>query len=298
MQRKIVFFIIIGMLIYSCKKTTHESLHENHVVDGNLLPYYNGVSTIKIQSYINKLYVDLIGREPTSIELNNSLEALTGSNLSLGSKDSLIDNLMNSNEFYIQLYLKTSGNMLNSTDKQAIADQINFFTYLYNFNLQNLDTVSANALLVQNYNLTQLYQADSLYKLKQIDINEYYRRFIMNYFYDEINMGAENYVKACFENLFYRLPTTNELNQGVGMVNGLNPNILFLQSGNSKGDFAFIVTHCNQFYEGLITTAYTNYLLRKPTDVEINATIQKLSLNKDYLGFLKSIVDSKEYSGF
>jgi hypothetical protein len=244
------------------------------------------------------LYVDLIGREPTSIELNNSLVALTSKNLSLGSRDTLIEGLMSSNEFFIQMFLKTSGNMLNSTDKQSIADQINFFTYLYNFNLQNLDTVSANALLVQNENLVKLYQADSLYKIKQIDISEFYRRFIMNYFYDEINMGAENYVKACFENLFYRLPTTNELNQGVGMVNGLNPNILFLQSGNSKGDFAYIVTHCNQFYEGLITTTYTNYLLRKPSDVEINATIQKLSINKDYLGFLKSIVNSKEYSGF
>jgi hypothetical protein len=273
-------------------------VHENHVISGNLLPYYNGVSTIKIQSYINKIYVDVLGREADNAELIQATTYLTGHNLSDGSRDTLINNLLITTEFYTQLFLKTSGNMLNSTGKQDVLDQINFYTYLVSFNLQNQDTVSANALLVEIDKMQKLAVADSLLKINAIDINEFYRRFIHNYFFDEINMGAENYVKASFENLFYRLPTTNELNQGVGMINGLNPMILFLQSGNSKGDFAHIVTHCNAFYEGLITTAYTNYLLRKPTDTELSGHLTNLAATKNYVALIKSILKSKEYAGF
>jgi hypothetical protein len=293
MRIKIFFLLVCTLAIHSCKKIKHETVHENHVIVGNLLPYYNGVSTIKIQSYINKIYVDVLGKEADNNDLIQSTIFLTTHNLSDESRDTLINNLLITDEFYTQLFLKTSGNMLNSTGKQDVIDQINFYTYLVSFNLQNQDTVSANALLIEVDKLQQLATADSLLKNNTIDINEFYRRFIYNYFYDEINMGAENYVKASFENLFYRLPTSYELNQGIGMINGLNPMILFLQSGNCKGDFANIVTHCDAFYEGLITTAYTNYLLRKPTDTELNYHLTQLSVTKNYIGLIKSILKSK-----
>ncbi|MFM2047489.1 MAG: hypothetical protein RI955_35 [Bacteroidota bacterium] len=298
MKSKIVILFLSLLIIVACKKTTHESVHENHVIAGNLLPYYNGVSTIKIQSYINKVYVDLLGREANSKELYDATIALINGNLSDGSRDTMVNGLINTKDFYVQLFLKTSGNMLNSTGKQDVLDQINFYTYLYGFNLQNHDTVSANALLVENDKLIKLSTTDSLLMINAIDINEFYRRFIFNYFYDEINMGAENYVKASFENLFYRLPTTAELTQSEAMINGLTNGTLFLQSGSSKGDFAYIVTHCNAFYEGLITTAYANYLLRKPTDVELNSNLASLSASKNYIALIKSILKSKEYANF
>ncbi|MFM2226340.1 MAG: hypothetical protein RJA07_2542 [Bacteroidota bacterium] len=298
MKSKIILLFLAILILISCKKTTHESVHQNHIITGNLLPYYNGVSTIKIQSYINKVYVDLLGREANSIELHNATMILINSNLSDGSRDTMVANLINTKDFYVQLFLKTSGNMLNSTGKQDVLDQINFYNYLYQFNLQNHDTVSANGLLVENDKLIKLSTADSLLKINAIDINEFYRRFIFNYFYDEINMGAENYVKASFENLYYRLPTTAELTQSEAMINGLTNGTLFLQSGSSKGDFAYIATHCNAFYEGLITTAYANYLLRKPTDIELNTNLTTLSASKNYTALIKSILKSKEYAGF
>ena len=104
---------------------------------------------------------------------------------------------------------------------------------------------------------------------------------------------------ACFENLFHRNATANELTTSKSMVDGLSgSSTLFLQTGNCKGDFAYIVTHCTEFYQGLIITAYQNYLLRKPTDIEINAQLSSISQKKDYLALIKTILKTKEYAGF
>jgi hypothetical protein len=273
-------------------------VHENKIINGNTLPPYNGISTIQLKSFINKVYVDLLSREANNKELDAATNLIKNANYSIAIRDSFVSSIINTQEFYTQLFIKTSGSVLNATSKKEVIDQVNFYNYLIGFNLQNKDTVSANALRVEVKKLENLRDADSLYALKQININEFYRRFILNYFYDEINMGSENYVKACFENLFYRLPTTYELSQGEGMVDGLNSKILFLQSGSSKGDFATIVTHCTAFNQGLITTAFVNYLLRKPNDTELSQYLISLSNNNDYTQLIKSILISKEYAGF
>ena len=294
------YFLLLSFIVicYACKKTTHETVHENHVVSGNQIPNYAGVSTIQVNAYVNRVYVDLLGREADSTELVKANNIIKSGNYNDAARDSVINTVIKNAQFYPQFFIKTSAVILNSTSKQDIIDEINLDTYVKQLSLQNSDTVTANALTVELNALTNLQQTDSLYRIKQIDINEFYRRFIYNYFYDQINMGTENFVKACFENLFHRNATANELTTSKTMVDGLSgSSVLFLQTGNCKGDFAYIVTHCTEFYQGLIITAYQNYLLRKPTDNEINAQVNGLTQTKDYLALIKSIMKTKEYAG-
>ncbi len=298
MQSKLFFAFVIFISFVACKKTTHENVHENHVISGNQIPPYNSISTIQVHAYINRVYVDVLGREADSLELVNATNLLKNANYTATSRDSMISHVMNTKDFYTQLFIKTSAVVLNAISKQDITDQINQDIYVQQLSVMTHDTVTANALAVELDALKKLYVTDSLYHLKQIDINEFYRRFIYNYFYDQINMGTHNFVVASFQNLFHRLPTTNEDAQSEAMVNGLSSNTLFLQNGNSKGDYVNIVTHCTNFYEGLISTAYLNYLLRKPTDTEVNTYVKQLSQTKDYLSLIKTIMKTSEYAGF
>ena len=78
-------------------------------------------------------------------------------------------------------------------------------------------------------------------------ISQYFAAFLDNYFYDQVNMGSENFVKGSFSDLFRRIPTASELTNAVTMVDN-NPAILFMENGDSKGDFILIVTNNHEFY--------------------------------------------------
>jgi hypothetical protein len=303
-MRSIQFFSVVALffsaaMLGSCKKETHENVHENLIVGGVRSPYSGAVSTLQLQTYINKLYVDLLSREPTNTELTSGVQLLKASNGASNSRHTYVTLLLQQQEFYSQFFLRTSGNLLNATSKKDMDDQIQLFNYLYNFYISSSDPISANSILIENSRLKLLYAADSLYQLGQLSINDFYGRFINNYFFDEINMGTENYVKAVFENLFHRTPSVNELYQSSNMVDGLVNGVLFGESGASKGDFVQIVTHSNSFYEGLITSAYLNFLLRKPTDTELAALMPVISGGtNDYKLVIQELLCSKEYAGF
>jgi hypothetical protein len=290
---------VLCLLQSACRKTVHENVHENLIVpvDHGTLP--TSISTVDLEAYINKLYVDLLGREPLAAELSAAVSDFRSTSTTVLAKENLVNQLMLSHTFFEQLFIKTSNNVLNGTSKLEIAQQGAQFQSLYQSSLANNDQVGANYMLSEYNRVVDLYHSDSLYRIGNLSINQFYARFLNNYFYDQINMGSENFVKACFENLFHRAATANELAAGKTMVDGFNAATLFGQSGTGKGDFIQIVAYSNDFYEGMIRGAYLNFLLREPSATEIHTLQDQLAAhNHDYLFLLKTILASQNYAGF
>ena len=130
-----------------------------------------------------------------------------------------------------------------------------------------------------------------------INLNQFYYRLINNSVYDEINMGSENFVKSCFENLLHRFPTTTELDNAIEMVDG-NPSALFLTEGNSKGDFINIITATTPFYEGVVIDAYQRFLQREPNSTEILSETDSIESSASLQILHKIILKKEEYAGF
>jgi hypothetical protein len=290
---------VLCLLQSACRKTVHENVHENLIVPVNHGALATSISTIDLEAYINKLYVDLLGREPLAAELSAAVSDLRSAKNTIVAKENLVNQLMLSPEFYEQLFIKTSNSFLNGTSKLEIRQQIVQFQSLYQSSLANNDPVTANFILFENNRILDLYKSDSLYRVGSLSVNQFYARFLNNYFFDQINMGSENFVKASFENLFHRSPTTNELSAGKTMVDGLSAANILGQSGTGKGDFIQILVYSNDFYEGMIRSAYLSFLLRYPSDTEIHTMQDQLAAhNHDYLFLLKTILSSKNYAGF
>ena len=110
-------------------------------------------------------------------------------------------------------------------------------------------------------------------------------------------MGSTNFVLASFENLFFRLPTVAELDAGVLMANGLS-SALFLEVGNSRDDFVEICTNYKEFYEGMVRSAFSLFLLRQPTSIEMESYTQSFIADSDLQKLQKELLKSKEYAGF
>ena len=71
------------MLSSSCKKDVI-------IIPNNNAPNYSEIPTILLENYVNRLYIDLIGREPLDDEMDNDVQFLRDNDVSILSRDSLI----------------------------------------------------------------------------------------------------------------------------------------------------------------------------------------------------------------
>lgn len=289
--------LLFASVFTSCEKDpTIREVHEDLIIEDNLIPPYNGVSTIEIQNYVNKLYIELYGREPLAQEMSNGVAILVSGNLDSTVRASFVDQLMTSQEYYDRLDDILRNNFLEGFDSLSVVYQINLFR-----TIAQQDSINGGVqyifLNVEIDRMVALQNAKNDYRLGNISLNEFYARYVYNFFYDEVNMGSENFVIACFENLLKRLPTDIELENGVKMVDGESIEI-FLTAGDSKLDFVEIVTHVNEFYQGVITDFYATTLVREPTSHEVTTQSIELKSTGDMQAFQRSILISEEYAGF
>jgi hypothetical protein len=290
---------IICCLFIACTKDEiiYQNEHINVVIEDNEAPPYSGITSIQIESYINRLYIDLLGREPTVSERMQARDYLKSNNLTATAREFVLNQLMATNEYHERFFTIQSGELLNGINTQDINNAMAFYTLLY-----NNATTANNILLMQFYQneinrLTNLDQAISNYSIGQISINDFFASFINNPFFDDINMGSENFVIGSFEGLFKRLPTSAELAAGIQMVDGFSAQLL-QKDGSGKGDFIDIMTTTPEFYQGLTINIYRQLLARDPNSQEMNNGTLSLSANGDYQLLQKEVLKSDEYARF
>jgi hypothetical protein len=280
-----------------CKKTEIREINEVYILEGNNPPDYSGVTSLQVQNYVGRLYVDILGEQPSLEVINEQSAALLAAGLSTQARELLISSIMDDEEYFSNLWNYTAVQMINGVPRTEIEEQIAVCEFVIEQYYQLGEIQLAQYLELENQKLTDLLNAETELYEESISINEFYRRFCFNAIYDEINMGSENMVIACFENLFSRYPTLSELELGVLMVDGLS-SILFQQSGSSKGDFVDIVTQTPEFYGGRVLEQYQRLLQRQPTPFEQDEGAQLLSESGSLKVLQISILSTDEYAGF
>lgn len=289
--------LFLLLLFSSCKKTEIIEIRENLIVSGNTPPDYSGVTTLQVQSYVNRLYVDVKGEQPTFDELSEKVQYLKDNDLNMQAREILINQLFDSDEYYINLFNYTSIQLLNGISKVDLEEQVLLYYFLVEQALISGETLLAQYFEYEAIKMQNVVDASIALQDGGITINEFYMRFCFNLVYDEINMGSENLVISCFENLFNRYPTIEELANGALMVDS-GPAIVLLQSGDSKEDFLNIVVNDPEFYVGRAIEQFQSLLLRNPTQVE-QQTAAQLMIDSNSLQSLQlSILKTDEYAGF
>lgn len=295
----LVVICFLAFLNPGCKKNNTGPLiiHKDTIVTGNKIPPYSGVTNTILNNYINRLYIDLLGFEPQDAVLSSQALLLKNSNYSDSARLALVNSLMKTDAYLHRNWINLSAQLLNSVDSGDIEDQITLFGYLIKQYTKTGEVLYVSYFTYENTKLRALLDATSDWAKGKIQLNDIYSRFINNYVYDQINMGSDNFVKACFQNLLNRQPTISELNSSVDMCDS-KPTSLFLQNGSSKSDFINIITNSLEFYEGICVNNYLGYLLRKPSSIELNQAETILSKTKDLKSFQTKLLISKEYAGF
>jgi len=283
---KKLLFLFSVIIISSCTKI------EDVIVVDNILPPDYTIENTTIENYINKLYISTIGREPTEIEFSNDFSILRESDISLESREIVIDGILNKEEYYNNLFKLESEHLLLGLDTADI----------------NLNIFIINILLTTAHGLDSIYFVDALERMLKlqevlpglgngtISNIEMHKRMVNNNFYDEINMGTENFVVSMFQSFMQRYPTLSELENGKLMVNDNNASLFFI-AGNGKEDFINIFIESDEYFTGQTNILFNRYLFRNPNSEEsINFSLDYIN-SQDYKLLQRRILSTNEFIG-
>ena len=278
-----LFFILI---LSSCTK------FEDVIVDGNTQPNDPTIENTVIENYVNKLYISTIGREPTKIEFDDNFETLREANLSQQSREIVIDKVLDKAEYFNNLFKIESANILNGVDTAMINERY----YLYKYFLMNASGFDSIYIGYEFERLSVLKQALPDFNAGIITNTELYKRMVNNNFFDEINMGTENFVVAMFQHFLLRYPTGAEVENAKTMVDDGNATVFF-ETGNGKDDFISIFFSSDEYYTGQTSILFNRYLFRNPSSEEsVNYSLDYINTD-DYKNLQKRILSTNEFIG-
>ena len=295
-----ICFLALGL--FACKK-------DADIISNNNAPYYAEIPTILLENYVNRIYIDLIGREPLDNEMLNDVQYLRDADITLESRDSLIYKLQFDTTFvegdssykfayFHRMYDMVKVRLLEGASNAYIGQDLYVYYQSYVVDSVNGNMLDANKKLLEYHKLNNVLIAELQYYNGIIEINEMHRRMIYNSVYDKINMNTFNYINATFDNLLFRYPTQYEFNEVYLMINDNTAQIVLGSSGNNKENFSDIICTSREFYEGVIIWAYGTLLAREPSTQEIDILMQSFYQNHDFQWVQRQIMKTDEYAHF
>ena len=296
------YFLFVALFIFSCKK-------DAEIISDNDAPYYGEIPTILLENYVNRMYIDLLGREPLDSEMINDVQYLRDSDVSLESRDSLLYKLQfdttyiegdSSYKFayFHRMYEMIKVRLIEGASNAYISQDLNNWWNGYVNDSLNNDLLSANKKLLEYEILNSVLESELEYYNNVIEINEIHRRMIYNSVYDQINMNTFNFINAAFDNLLFRYPTQYEFDEVYLMIEDNTSQVVLGSSGNNKEAFTHIICNTREFYEGVITWAYGTLLARNPTSEETDLLMNTFYYNHDFQWLQRQIMKSDEYAHF
>ena len=287
---------------FACEK-------ETIIIPNNNAPNYDEIPTILLENYVNRLYIDLIGREPLDEEMNLDVQFLRDNNVTIESRDTLISKLQfdttyvegdisYKNAYFHRLYEMVKVRMIEGASNAYIENEMGIFLFFYEVDSLAGNLIGAHNNLINYYRLKDIIDSESLFYNNFIDIKEMHRRMLNNAIYDQINMNTFNFVNAAFDNLLFRYPTQNEFNNSYSMIEDEIPQIVLGFSGSNKDDLINIICNSREFYEGIIHWSYLTLLARVPSTIETDFLMNDFYITCDFHKLQRYIMKTDEYAHF
>jgi len=282
---------------------------DEELVPDNDAPFYGEVSDVAIRNYINRCFIDLIGREPFDTEMEAQLAVLKAGELQADVREAMLVSLQMDTSFvegdgsykqayYNRIYEQKKARFIEAASNAEIEEvkgPIVFGMYSDSI-IGNWEAVAAGHEQVVRLDAVMAAEAD--YRNGTISINRVCARMLDNAIFDQINMNTFNLVNAAFDNLIFRYPTNAEFTASYNMIEYNQPGTIMGQSGQNKSEFVDILTESHAFYEGLVIWAYQNLLARSPSTLETEKAMQELVESRDLQRLQRDIMKTDEYAQF
>ena len=287
LMRTLWIVTVCVFFIASCSKTN------DVIVPGNVPPPDHTIDSSTIEIYLNKVYINLLGREPVGNEKSDGMMLLRQNNFSETTRQQFLESIFAKPDYMNNLFTVANHEYLSDLDSMEIVGQVTLYNLLLS---QPQYAPFYDVLQYEIDRMEILLQTRHDLITQTIDYRQMLQRCTNNYFYDQINMGTENFVISTFQNFLFRYPTDAELANGKTMVDGNNA-VLFFQLGKSKTDYLNVFFSSNDYYEGQVRNTFRKYLFREPTSAEEAYYSEIYKQAGEYKSLQKAVLALDEYAG-
>jgi len=296
------YLVFIGIYLLSCST-------ELEVIDGNN-PYSTfNISDLKIENYVNRLYIDILGREPLDTEAVATVQRLKAGSLKRELRDSIIFSLMTDtiyreNEFsYKAAFVQNLYNLAKVRCLEGASDADVELVIGVLKNSALIDSLNGNwdGYYTKQFEIKRneavLESRQALYD-GLILYHQMYGIMINNGVYDKINMNTFNFVRSTFDELLWRLPTQEEFDHSFNMIEYNQTETLFGGSGSDKNEYIVLLTGSHEMLEGMVIWAFQTFLSRTPSADEIVTLLPVYIQTNDIHWVIAQILVTDEYANF
>jgi hypothetical protein len=208
---------------------------------------------------------------------------------SIAAKKEFVSIVLSDQSFIEQVALLLRFRILKGTTHTDVYSQIESFDVLSLMLPLAMD--DAEEWQMYQDEIKRLYKIylleDELYN-GVITIEDTYKILFDNFFYDNQNMGDDNFINSTFQYTTGRNPTYSELVNARNMINNRAAS-LFYKKGNSKIDYLKIITSNQNFYEYQVKYWYNYFLFENPTDQKVFDIIKSIKRNQGIVS-IESII--------
>ena len=305
MKNKItlLYVCIAAFALGSCSKDQNIVFKDNKPIDPT------GIPTIVVENYVNRLFIDLLGRAPTDIELGRYTDLLKANDLNETTRVSIITKLQsdtleqNNDGTYRDIYYYNFHNNIKAKCIEGASDgeltkligNISFSLRIARLQGDSVRVYQDSAKIKRT---ERLVKAQEEYKSGIVDIRDYFMFALNNPVYDEINMNSFNFVNASFDDLFSRFPTDYEFTQAYEIIEFNRAGYLLNGSATNKNQYCRLLTNSNEFTEGVIRWQYILMLSREPSTAELADFMTTFHTTKDVQWVQQQLLKTNEYANF
>lgn len=295
--------IIFSSIIFSCTES------ENIDINNNKLPKYKSISTLRIENYVQRMFIDLLGRESTNQERDSFTAQLKRSDLHDSCRTRLVRTLLYDTTYHVgdssyrhafaqRIYDISKARFLEGASDPSIAQFVGNLDFA--IAVARLEGDSTRVYLYYDYRKKYFDVLNSriLFRKNLIDYRQMTASMINNSIYDGINMNSFNFVNAAFDNVLSRKPTGDEFSRSFDIIEKNLSRSLFGRWATNKNEFCQVLTESDAFHEGQIRWFYYVMIQREPTTAEVSKLFFPFIKNHRIEEILETILITDEYAQF
>lgn len=296
-------FLLISYLFVSCTK------EETVIRSNNTPPKYSEVSTIMVENYVNRLFIDVLGREATDVERNQFVLALRKGKLNLNTRDSIVKTLQFDTTYSVgdssyrkayttRIYNIGKSRFLEGAADMDIVQRSSNLGFAILVSQLDGDSVSMYYAINEKKKYDRVLISNYWFSRNRITYNQLCEYMLNNGIYDMINMGSFNFVNATFDDLYGRKPSNEEFNRSYQIIEKNNPQFIFNQVISNKNEFCKGITTNSGFYEAEIRWWYFQYIRMEINSSQLYPILAQYLKDESIENMQRKILISDEYAQF
>lgn len=299
----IVYFFLYVIVFQSCAK------EELIVRADNNAPKYTGVPTLIVENYVNRLFIDLLGREATIKERSEFVFRLKCGKLQLSTRDSLVKMLQMDTTYHLgdssyrkaystRIYNISKARFLEGAADMDIAQQSGNLSFAIKVFQLNGDSINMFAAIDQKKYYDRILKSNYWFSQNRMTYNQICEYMLNNGIYDMINMGSFNFVNACFDDILNRNPSQDEFNRSFQIIEKNIPQDIFNRVVSNKNEFCEALTQYFGFYESEIRWWYFQFLRKEITSANLYPILKDYLTDKSIENAQRKMLITDEYAQF